>query len=299
EMADDLDYLHEMAGRFPAVNDLGANVDTAADIEDALHQLTNHSDDQDDALHQLTNHSDDQGGVELSLDLEGRRKKRHECDADEGDPSSKKCKLGVSETPEVVNVQTGVTSPLPSSSAPLSVGHLLAHFSQLSVTHASCSGLSVDVRSQEFLRSFGWIASELSRSDALLASGPVSFEFVPLEARMKELEREVARLNNAAAAQSREREAENKALRKRDIKEYGQPSALHASLEQERSQLVALNDRLQKAVAIGIRAFALGFEEALKQVEANYPKVELDRSVFKPPNRSAAKTQPPVVGNAE
>ncbi|MCI41859.1 hypothetical protein A2U01_0063093, partial [Trifolium medium] len=43
----------------------------------------------------------------------------------------------------------------------------------------------------------------------------------------------------------------------------------------------------------------IGFEEALKQVEANYPEVELDRSVFKPPSRSAAKTQPPVAGNGE
>ncbi|MCI54625.1 hypothetical protein A2U01_0075875, partial [Trifolium medium] len=31
-------------------------------------------------------------------------------------------------------------------------------------------------------------------------------------------------------------------------------------------------DRLQKAAAIGIRAFALGFEDALKQVEENYPE---------------------------
>ncbi|MCI39495.1 hypothetical protein A2U01_0060727, partial [Trifolium medium] len=98
-----------------------------------------------------------------------------------------------------------------------------------------------------------------------------------------------ARLNDVAAAQSREREAE-----KKDIKEHGQPAVLHASLEQERSQLAVLNNRLQKAATIGIRAFALGFEEALKQVEANYPDVELDRSIFKPPNRSAVKTQPHV-----
>ncbi|MCI40643.1 hypothetical protein A2U01_0061876, partial [Trifolium medium] len=50
--------------------------------------------------------------------------------------SSKKCKLGVPEAQEVMNVQTGVTSPLSSSSAPLSVDHLLAHFSQLSVTQS-------------------------------------------------------------------------------------------------------------------------------------------------------------------
>ncbi|MCH96597.1 hypothetical protein A2U01_0017584, partial [Trifolium medium] len=78
EMTDDLDYLHQMAGRFPVVNDsVGANVGTATDIEDALHQLTDLG--------------DDQGNVELSLDLEGCRKKRHERDVDEGDPSSKKC----------------------------------------------------------------------------------------------------------------------------------------------------------------------------------------------------------------
>ncbi|MCI40435.1 hypothetical protein A2U01_0061668, partial [Trifolium medium] len=83
----------------------------------------------------------------------------------------------------------------------------------------------------------------------------------------------VARLNDAAAAQSREREAEKKVLRKKvkkleksngdleakvssfekDIKEHGQPVVLHASLEQERSQLAVLNDRLQKAATIGIR----------------------------------------------
>ncbi|MCI95249.1 hypothetical protein A2U01_0116547, partial [Trifolium medium] len=33
-MADDLDYLHQMAGKFPVVNDsVGANIGTAADIE--------------------------------------------------------------------------------------------------------------------------------------------------------------------------------------------------------------------------------------------------------------------------
>ncbi|MCI23276.1 hypothetical protein A2U01_0044455, partial [Trifolium medium] len=57
-MADDLDYLHEMAGEFPVVNSLGGtNVDSPGDIEDALHQLSEHG--------------DDQGSVELSLDLEG------------------------------------------------------------------------------------------------------------------------------------------------------------------------------------------------------------------------------------
>ncbi|MCI67350.1 hypothetical protein A2U01_0088609, partial [Trifolium medium] len=83
--------------RFPVVNDLvSVNVDSPADIEDALHQLSEHG--------------DDQGGVELSLGLEGRRKKRQECDADEGDPSSKKFKLGGSETHKFMNVQTGLTS---------------------------------------------------------------------------------------------------------------------------------------------------------------------------------------------
>ncbi|MCI82847.1 hypothetical protein A2U01_0104121, partial [Trifolium medium] len=71
----------------------------------------------EDALHQLTDHGDDQGNVELGLDPEGSRKKRHERDVDEGDPSSKKCGLGVPEAQEVMNVQTGVTSSLPSSSA--------------------------------------------------------------------------------------------------------------------------------------------------------------------------------------
>ncbi|MCI78780.1 hypothetical protein A2U01_0100051, partial [Trifolium medium] len=58
-MADDLDYLHEMVGRFHAVNDLVCtNGDSPGDIEDALYQLSEHG--------------DDQGGVELSPDLEGR-----------------------------------------------------------------------------------------------------------------------------------------------------------------------------------------------------------------------------------
>ncbi|MCH95639.1 hypothetical protein A2U01_0016619, partial [Trifolium medium] len=92
------------------------------------------------------------------------------------------------------------------------------------------------------------VASELSKSAALLASGPISFESVSLGAHIEELEREVARLNDAAAAQSKE------------------------------------VDR---------------FEQALRQVEANYPEVELDRSVFKPPNCSTVKTQPPVAGNGE
>ncbi|MCI76595.1 hypothetical protein A2U01_0097865, partial [Trifolium medium] len=54
-----------------------------------------------------------------------------------------------------------------------------------------------------------------------------------------------------------------------------------------------------KAATIGIRAFTLGFEEALKQVEENYPEVKLDSSIFKPPNRSTVKTQPPVASNGE
>ncbi|MCH86398.1 hypothetical protein A2U01_0007255, partial [Trifolium medium] len=284
EMADDLDYLHEMVGRFPVVNGpVDANVGTAADIENVLYRLTDQG--------------NDQGNMELGSDMEGRRKKRHERDADEGDPSSKKCKLGVPGAHEVTNVQTGVTSPLPSSSTPLSVDFLLAPFSQLSIT------------------------SELSKSAALLASGPVSFKPVPLGVRVEELEREVALLNDVAVAQSKEHESKRKALRKKvkeleksngeleksnrelearvssfekDIKEHGQPAVLYASLKQERSQLADSRDRLQKAAAIGIRVFALGFEDALKQVEESYPEVELDRSIFKPPNRYATKTQPSV-----
>ncbi|MCI43750.1 hypothetical protein A2U01_0064988, partial [Trifolium medium] len=56
-------------------------------------------------------------------------------------------------------------------------------------------------------------------------------------------------------------------------------------------------DRLQKAVAIGIRTFPLGFEDALKQVEESYPDVELDCSNFKSRNRSAVKTRPSVAEN--
>ncbi|MCI01847.1 hypothetical protein A2U01_0022876 [Trifolium medium] len=66
----------------------------------------------------------------------------------------------------------------------------------------------------------------------------------------------------------------------------------------ETGKLVRSNDRLQKTAAIGIRAFDVGFEEALKQVEGNYP-IELDHFVFKPPSRSAMKTQPPVAGDKE
>ncbi|MCI42656.1 hypothetical protein A2U01_0063893, partial [Trifolium medium] len=84
------------------------------------------------------------------------------CDADGGDPSSKKCKVGVPGSREVTDIQAGVASPLPPSSTSLSVDFLLAPFSQLSVTPASCSELSVDARSQEFLRSFARITSELS-----------------------------------------------------------------------------------------------------------------------------------------
>ncbi|MCI74104.1 hypothetical protein A2U01_0095368, partial [Trifolium medium] len=62
----------------------------------------------------------------------------------------------------------------------------------------------------------------------------------------------------------------------KDIKEYGHHATLHANLEQERGKLVNLNDRLQKTVAIGIRAVAVGFEEALKQVEKSYPEIVLD-----------------------
>ncbi|MCI78556.1 hypothetical protein A2U01_0099826, partial [Trifolium medium] len=54
-----------------------------------------------------------------------------------------------------------------------------------------------------------------SRSAALLASGPDSFKSVPLGARIEELEREVACLNDAATAQSREREAVKKVLGKK------------------------------------------------------------------------------------
>ncbi|MCI00786.1 hypothetical protein A2U01_0021808, partial [Trifolium medium] len=227
--------------------------------------------------------------TELGSDLEGRRKKRHERDADEGDPFLKKC-------------------------------------SQLSVTPASCSELSVDIRSQEFLCSFGRITSELSKSATLLASSPVSFGHVPLGARIEELEWEVARLHDAAAAQSKEHEAKRKALRKKvkeleksnreleksnrevearvssfeeDIAEHGQLAVLYASLKQERSQLADSKDRIQKAAAIGIRMFALGFEDALKQVKESYPEVELDRSIFKPPNCSAVKTQSSVADKEE
>ncbi|MCI90753.1 hypothetical protein A2U01_0112047, partial [Trifolium medium] len=67
-------------GEFPIVDNLdGTNVGSRDDIEDALNQLSEHG--------------NDQGGVRPSPDLEERRKKRHERDVDEGDPSSKKCRL--------------------------------------------------------------------------------------------------------------------------------------------------------------------------------------------------------------
>ncbi|MCI18311.1 hypothetical protein A2U01_0039465, partial [Trifolium medium] len=181
------------------------------------------------------------------------------------------------------------------SSTPLNVDFLQASFIQLSVTPASCSDLSVDARSQEFLRSFARITSELSKSAALLASGPVSFEPVSLGVRVEELKREVARLNDDAVARSKEHKSKRKALTKK-VKVLEKSNG---ELERSNQELVARvssfeNDVQEHAAAIGIRAFALGFEDALKQVEGNYPEVELDRSVFKPPNHSAAKTQPPV-----
>ncbi|MCI88411.1 hypothetical protein A2U01_0109698, partial [Trifolium medium] len=60
-----------MDDKFHVVNDsVGVNVGTAANVEDALHQLTDHG--------------DDQGNVELGLDPKESRKKRHERDVDEG-----------------------------------------------------------------------------------------------------------------------------------------------------------------------------------------------------------------------
>ncbi|MCI88815.1 hypothetical protein A2U01_0110103, partial [Trifolium medium] len=70
------------------------------------------------------------------------------------------------------------------------------------------------------------------------------------EAEKKLLRKKVKKLERSNG----EHEARVSSFEK-DIKEHGQPDALHASLRQERSQLAGLNDRLQKAAAIGIRVF--------------------------------------------
>ncbi|MCI56471.1 hypothetical protein A2U01_0077722, partial [Trifolium medium] len=74
-MADDLEYLHEMAGEYGVEDNLnGAGVGSpGGDINEVLAQLGDHGDDQDSAR--------------PSPDLEGRRKKRLECDVDEGEKS--------------------------------------------------------------------------------------------------------------------------------------------------------------------------------------------------------------------
>ncbi|MCI40395.1 hypothetical protein A2U01_0061628, partial [Trifolium medium] len=120
-----MDFLHEMAGEYVGEGNLdGANLDLPCD-------------DINEDLDQLIDHCDDQVGASPNPDLEGRRKKRHERDVDEGDSSSKKCKLYGPESQKVVDAQAGVIPPSPSSSSPLSVDHLLTYFGRLSVSPAS------------------------------------------------------------------------------------------------------------------------------------------------------------------
>ncbi|MCI27731.1 hypothetical protein A2U01_0048931, partial [Trifolium medium] len=163
--------------------------------------------------------------------------------------------------------------------------------------------MTVEDRSQELLHCYKRIAADFFKGAALLASGPISFEFVPFTERIQELEGEVARLNEVVATQRKERENDKKTSRKR-IKKLEKSNGelegcvssldkevatLQASLEQKEKDLASLNERLQTAVTIARRAIGTGFEEALKQVEKNYPDMVLDRSVYKPLGRSAVK----------